>query len=150
MNIKQRHCLSEMTGSSSFSLSICSFILLPRLVLIFLPETSVFFLPSPRLQHNAKRDHSYKAWIFHRRLYLFWDVNTLLYVEKCWWIAFVSSLVWCFLRASQHFQFITIKTMPCAIISKWGQREQQLGCGTKVFQRFKYLIVNDKHHFTTI
>lgn len=166
MNIKQRRCLSEMTGSSSLSPFVQPHYLSPYLYVSY-PCTqlssSSFYFPcmssfnsaacvqhdvGPRSKINAAKKHKYSSGEC-----ISFDMLTLYINPSFLMSGFCFSS--CVLSRVMFSASITNSSVhhhqnnaPCKIL--------QLGAegadteGAKVFQWFKYLIVNDKHHFTTI
>lgn len=138
MNIKQRRCLSEMTGSSSLSpfvpphyLSAYLYFSYPftlkKLSCSFYFLCTSFFDSIVCVQHDAglrRKKHKYSPCQC-----ICFEMLTLSYKSVIFdeWLLFsppAFSLVWCFPRVLPTFQFIIIKTMPCAVFSNWGQRVQ--------------------------
>lgn len=159
MNIKQRRRLSEMTGSSSLSPFVLLYLLSPFHYYFYPLQTPLFVFFSPlylfkkiiqcktMLVSEAKSTRPKSIQIapvsFDMLITLY---KSILFEDFSFWIRFFSRLM--FSESIVNFLVHHQNKAPCNVCT--GPRRRGYNGRQKVFQRFKYLIVNDKHHFTTI
>lgn len=151
MNIKQRRCLSEMTGSSSPSPFVLPYYLYVPLFSFALFTFSVCLYvqqdASLRGKIDAAEKHKYSSGLCICFDMLILWYKSIIFDEWHLFLLLLSLVCDVFWEHHQLFSSSSSKQCPVQYFPTGGR-----GCRHKGGKgsRFKYLIVNDKHHFITI